>query len=117
MPTPAGLVDSTLSYHVRTVSEPVPGCEGRLGRSYPQARCKITQELGVRLRPARHGGWEIAGIDELGPDGARAFTVDDDHLYVNEDFFGDLVEIDIESGETQRTLPVLSPAVVAVDGA
>jgi len=28
-----------------------------------------------------------------------------------------LVEIDIESGETQRTLPVLSPAVVAVDGA
>ena len=36
---------------------------------------------------------------------------------VNEDFFGDLVEIDLESGETQRTLPVLSPAVVASDGA
>jgi hypothetical protein len=31
--------------------------------------------------------------------------------------FGDLVEIDIESGETQRTPRVLSPAVVAVDGA
>jgi outer membrane protein assembly factor BamB len=54
---------------------------------------------------------------ELGPDGARAFTVDDDHLYVNEDYFGDLVEIDIQTGETQRTLPMPGPEVVAVDGA
>ena len=53
---------------------------------------------------------------ELGEDGARAFAVDDDHLYVNEDYFGDLVEIDLQSGETQRTLPVPGPEMVAVDG-
>lgn len=53
---------------------------------------------------------------ELGEDGARAFAVDDHHLYVNEDYFGDLVEIDLQSGETRRTLPVPGPEVVAVDG-
>jgi outer membrane protein assembly factor BamB len=53
---------------------------------------------------------------ELGEDGARAFAVDDDHLYVNEDYFGDLVEIDLQTGETQRTLPVPGPEIVAVDG-
>jgi outer membrane protein assembly factor BamB len=53
---------------------------------------------------------------ELGEDGARAFAVDDDHLYVNEDYFGDLVEIDLETGETQRTLPMPGPELVAVDG-
>lgn len=53
---------------------------------------------------------------ELGEDGARAFAVDDDHLYVNEDYFGDLVEIDLQTGETRRTLPVPGPDLVAVDG-
>lgn len=54
---------------------------------------------------------------ELGEDGARAFAVDDNHLYVNEDYFGDLAEIDIQTGETQRTLPIPGPEMVAVDGA
>lgn len=53
---------------------------------------------------------------ELGEDAARAFAVDDDHLYVNEGYFGDLVEIDVQTGETQRTLPVSGPEAVAVDG-
>jgi len=53
---------------------------------------------------------------ELGENGARAFAVDDDHLYVNEDYFGDLAEIDVQTGETQRTLPLPGPELVAVDG-
>ena len=53
---------------------------------------------------------------ELGEAGARAFAVDDDHLYVNEDYFGDLAEIDVQTGETQRTLPLPGPELVAVDG-
>ena len=53
---------------------------------------------------------------DLGPDGARAFAVDDDHLYVNDDYLGDLIEIDIQTGKEQRTLPVPGPEVVAVDG-
>ena len=52
---------------------------------------------------------------ELGEDGARAFALGDGHLYVNDDYLGDLAEIDIESGETRRTLPVPGPEVVAVD--
>jgi outer membrane protein assembly factor BamB len=59
-------------------------------------------------------GEEVATY-ELGEDGARAFAIDDDHLYVNDDYLGDLAEIDIETGETQRTLPVPGPQVVAVD--
>jgi hypothetical protein len=49
---------------------------------------------------------------QLGEDGAPAFAVDDDHLY----YFGDLVEIDLETGESQRTLPMPGPELVAVDG-
>lgn len=60
---------------------------------------------------------EHADTYELGENGARAFAVDDDHLYVNEDYFGDLAEIDIQTGETQRTLPIPGPEMVAVDGA
>jgi outer membrane protein assembly factor BamB len=52
---------------------------------------------------------------ELGEDGARAFAVNDNHLYVNDDYLGDLVEIDLQTGETQRTLPIPGPEVVAVN--
>jgi outer membrane protein assembly factor BamB len=70
-------------------------------------------------RVVRFDGDTGAHVDtyELGEDGARAFAVDDDHLYVNEDRFSDLVEIDLQTGETQRTLPIIGPEVVAVGDA
>ncbi|MGH9209052.1 MAG: MobF family relaxase [Acidimicrobiales bacterium] len=78
-----------------------------------QARCRITHALGVRWRPARHGGWEIAGLDdELLTEFSQRRTEVDDALRELEEAIGRSARPDEVEQIVLRTRPAKEHAAV-----